>query len=156
MIAEFASHNNPAGTVKGAPQKISKQAADVIPQADVIIIPLPSFTYPSVLQGIKDYLRPGQILCVTPGQGGFDWFAKEILGDDLLQQVVLMGLISVVDNNTHKFGNNVDTNVALVVGLVLLVCATPSVFDEFPLCVGIVEEECPSSSYDDEPSSLAD
>lgn len=53
VIARFASHNDPAGDITGAPLKISKDPAEVIPQADVIIMPLPSFAYIPVLEDIK-------------------------------------------------------------------------------------------------------
>ena len=93
MIANFASHNTPSGIVKGKPTKISKDAKDVIPDADVIIMPLPSFAYPSTLEGIKPYLKEGQTICVTPGQGGFDWFAKDILGEELLNKITICGIM---------------------------------------------------------------
>ena len=53
MIAYFADHNSPVGKVRGTPTAVSKHTADVIPGADVIVIPLPSFAYPSTLEGIK-------------------------------------------------------------------------------------------------------
>jgi len=105
MIANFASHNDPSGEIKGKPLVVSKEAADVIPDSDFLILPLPSFVYPSILNGIKDYLKEGQILCVTPGQGGFDWFAKDILGTDLLNKIVIMGLMPMPFNcRTETFG----------------------------------------------------
>ena len=51
MIANFAGHNTPSGIVKGKPTVVSKDAKDVISDADVIIMPLPSFAYPSTLEG---------------------------------------------------------------------------------------------------------
>jgi len=101
MIADFASHNNIpkySGRIQGRLTKISKDAADVIPDADVIFMPLPSFAYPSMLESIQPHLRPNQILCVTPGQGGFDWFAKQILGDELLSKIVICGLMPMPFN----------------------------------------------------------
>lgn len=98
MHAEFAAHNTPSGLIKGAPKLVSKEASEVIPEADVIVMPLPSFTYPDTLRSIKDHLRPGQIICVTPGQGSFDWYAREILGDDLAQQVTILGVMPMPFN----------------------------------------------------------
>jgi hypothetical protein len=43
-------------------------------------------------------LKEGQILAVTPGQGGFDWFAKDILGMDLLQKITLLGIMPMPFN----------------------------------------------------------
>ena len=64
MIADFASHNTPSGIIRGKPMLVSKDPQEVIPDADVLIMPLPSFVYPSTLQDIKPYLHDGQILCV--------------------------------------------------------------------------------------------
>jgi len=108
MLANFASHNTPSGEVRGKPLIVSKDAADVIPDAEVIVMPLPSFAYPSALQGLKPYLKEGQVLCVTPGQGGFDWFASEILGKELLDMVVLCGVMPMPFNcRIEAFGKRV-------------------------------------------------
>lgn len=105
MMADFASHNVPSGRIQGRLSKISKDAKDVIPEADVILLPLPSFAYPSMLHDIKPYLQPNQILCVTPGQGGFDWFAKQILGDELLSKIVICGIMPMPFNcRIDEFG----------------------------------------------------
>ena len=64
MVADFASHNTPSGIIRGKPMLVSKDPQEVIPDADVLIMPLPSFVYPSTLQDIKPYLHDGQILCV--------------------------------------------------------------------------------------------
>lgn len=61
--------DDPAGQVEGTPAVISKEASDVIPGADVILMPLPSFAHPGILSGVKEHLRKGQTICVTPGQG---------------------------------------------------------------------------------------
>ena len=79
--AEFAAHNDPSGTVIGTPDRISAKAADVVPDSDVLILPLPSFAYASVLKELKPCLHKGMYIGVTPEQGGFDWVAREILGN---------------------------------------------------------------------------
>ena len=35
---------------------------------------------------------------MTPGQGGFDWFAKDILGTELLSKIVIIGLMPMPFN----------------------------------------------------------
>ena len=108
MIANFASHNTPLGIVKGKPTVVSKDAKDVISDADVIIMPLPSFAYPSTIEGIKPYLKEGQII-VTPGQGGFDWFAKDILGEELLNKITICGIMPMPFNcRIETFGKLVN------------------------------------------------
>jgi len=68
---------------KGMPSMISKNAADVVPQADYIIAALPSFAIAPTLTAIKDHLKQGSIIFVMPGQGGADFVAKEVLKDEL-------------------------------------------------------------------------
>ena len=109
FLAKFASHNDPSGQVKGTPSKVSKNAADVLPEADIIIMPLPSFAYPTILEGLKPHLREGQTLCVTPGQGAFDWFARDILGEELMSKITIMGLMPMPFNcRIEEFGKVVD------------------------------------------------
>jgi len=98
MKAAFAEHNVPSGLIQGSPTLVSKHAGDVVPNADLLILPLPSFAYPNVLEEMKPYLRKGQIVCVTPGQGGFDWFARDILGQDLCGDITLLGLMPLPFN----------------------------------------------------------
>jgi len=66
---------------KGTPSKVSNKAADSIPQADFIIVALPSFAIKNVLVGIKDHLKQGATIYIMPGQGGVDYVAKEVVGD---------------------------------------------------------------------------
>ncbi|MGS2722491.1 NAD/NADP octopine/nopaline dehydrogenase family protein [Porticoccus sp. GXU_MW_L64] len=97
ISAEFAAHNPVAGTVTGTPEIISSDPADVIPGSDVLLLPLPSFAYGTVLQTIKPHLRPGMAIGVTPGQGGFDWVAREVLGD-LMDQLALFAILPMPFN----------------------------------------------------------
>lgn len=108
MHADFAPHNQPSGLIKGKPLLVSKNAEDVIPPSDVLLLPLPSFTYASTLTDIKPYLHEGQTLCVTPGQGGFDWIAEDILGSDLLGKITVVGLMPMPFNcRVSEFGKHV-------------------------------------------------
>jgi len=68
---------------KASPKAISKNASDVVPQADYIIAALPSFAIGPTFADIKDYLKPGSIIFVMPGQGGADFVAKEVLKAEL-------------------------------------------------------------------------
>lgn len=64
---------------KGKPSIISKDAADVVPQADYIIAALPSFAIRHVLTNIRDHLKKGSIIFIMPGQGGADFVGKDVL-----------------------------------------------------------------------------
>jgi len=68
---------------KGKPAKISKDAAETVPQADYIIAALPSFAIKHVLTQIKAHLKEGSIIFIMPGQGGADFVAKEVLKDEI-------------------------------------------------------------------------
>jgi opine dehydrogenase len=79
---------------KGIPKVISKNAADAIPQADYVIAALPSFAIKNVLNGIKPHLKNGATVYIMPGQGGADFIAKEVLGDECRAgKVTVAGII---------------------------------------------------------------
>ena len=72
--------DNPDGSQTiGRPRYISKKPAEIIPGADIIVLPLPEFSLEPVLTAIKDYLRPGTIIMATPG-GVVEWIARKTLG----------------------------------------------------------------------------
>ncbi len=74
-------------TVIGKPDVISDNAADVIPDSNLIIMPVPSLAYESLLREIKPYITSGTVIGATPGMGGFDWALKQIFGkkyDDII------------------------------------------------------------------------
>jgi hypothetical protein len=72
--------DNPDGSQTiGRPRFVSKNPADIIPGADIIVLPLPEFSLEPVLTAIKDYLRPGVIIMATPG-GVVEWIARKALG----------------------------------------------------------------------------
>ncbi|MDT8420058.1 MAG: NAD/NADP octopine/nopaline dehydrogenase family protein [Desulfuromonadales bacterium] len=107
IVAEFASHNEPSGEVRGKPDKISQNAADVVPDCNVLILPLPSFAYRDVISQIKPYLQKGTYIGATPGQGGFDWLAKEVLGD-VAEDIVLFSILPMPFNcRIIEFGKRV-------------------------------------------------
>lgn len=107
IVADFAHHNDISGEVRGRPDKISKDPAEVIPECNVLILPLPSFAYYDVLSEIKPHLQRGTYLGATPGQGGFDWFAREALGE-LADEVVLFSILPMPFNcRIVEFGKQV-------------------------------------------------
>jgi len=75
---------------KGKPSKISKDAADVVPQADYIIAALPSFAIKPTLDSIKTHLKQDSIIFIMPGQGGADFVAKACLKDQLASGTTTM------------------------------------------------------------------
>eukprot|EP00929_Paragymnodinium_shiwhaense_P000143 TRINITY_DN100389_c0_g1_i1.p1 TRINITY_DN100389_c0_g1~~TRINITY_DN100389_c0_g1_i1.p1 ORF type:complete len:414 (+),score=85.69 TRINITY_DN100389_c0_g1_i1:76-1317(+) len=108
ILANFASHNEPAGLVTGAPDVISKDAADVIPDCKVLVLPLPSLAYADVLKEIAPHIKPGTFIAVTPGQGGFNWLAHEALGEKA-KDVTLFAVLPMPFNcRIKEFGKSVD------------------------------------------------
>ena len=72
--------DNPDGSQTiGRPRCVSKNPAEIIPGADIIVLPLPEFALEPTLNAIKDYIRSGTIIMVTPG-GIVEWFARTALG----------------------------------------------------------------------------
>jgi hypothetical protein len=95
---------------KGAPVRVSKHAADVVPQADAIVDALPSFAQRHIFEDIRDHLKDGAVIFVMPGQGGVDFLAREILGDVMEQKKVVMAGVMPMPFNCRieKFGESVD------------------------------------------------
>mmetsp|Transcript_19531 Transcript_19531/g.45425 ORF Transcript_19531/g.45425 Transcript_19531/m.45425 type:complete len:446 (-) Transcript_19531:333-1670(-) len=95
---------------KAAPVKISKDPAEVIPSADVIVAALPAFAIKNVLTGIKPHLKKGATIFIMPGQGAADLVAKQIIGDELKEEKVTMaGCIPMPLNcRITEWGKSVD------------------------------------------------
>ena len=69
--------------MSGSINKVSKDAKDVVPGSQVIIICSPAHTKVDILKQIKPYLQPGAFVGTIFGQGGFDLQARYVLGDDV-------------------------------------------------------------------------
>ena len=100
--------DNPDGSQTiGRPRKISKNPADIIPGADIVVLPLPEFSLESVLTEIKDYLRPGTIVMATPG-GVIEWIARQALGSTFDE--ICLAVVQPMPYNcrTTEFGRRVN------------------------------------------------
>jgi len=95
---------------KGVPSKISKNAAESVPQADYVIAALPSFAIKNVLTNIKPHLKQGAIVYIMPGQGGADYVARECLGEECRAgKVTVAGIIPMPLNcRIMDWGKKVD------------------------------------------------
>ena len=71
------------GEMKGKIAKCSKDAKDVVPGAQIILICSPAQTKVDILKQIKPYLENGAYVGTIFGQGGFDMQARYVLGDDI-------------------------------------------------------------------------
>ena len=75
-------------TTAGKPDDVSANPADVVPGADIVLIPLPSYSHPSVLKEIAPHLKDGCIIVALPGQGGFNWLTRSVLGSRASQMII--------------------------------------------------------------------
>lgn len=63
----------------GKPNQVSKFPENVIPQADLVIMPIPSFAIKPTLEQIAPHLKQNAIIGAFPGSGGFHWNVREII-----------------------------------------------------------------------------
>ncbi len=75
----------------GKPDLISPDPADVVPGADVVLIPLPSFSHVGTLQAIGPFLKDGCTVVALPGQGGFNWVVRHVLGAKKAARITIAG-----------------------------------------------------------------
>merc|ERR1712196_243762 len=65
----------------GKPRLITKDPADCITGACLILIVAPANSHESILKSIAPYLKEGVILGATPAPGGFNMLARHIIED---------------------------------------------------------------------------
>lgn len=104
--------NMPDGrTVIGKPDIISNNAEDVIPDSNLIIMPVPSLAYKSLLEEIKPYIASGTIIGATPGMGGFDWDLKRVL-ENRYDDIIAFNLVPMPWNcRIIEYGREVEVKV---------------------------------------------
>jgi NAD/NADP octopine/nopaline dehydrogenase, alpha-helical domain/NAD-dependent glycerol-3-phosphate dehydrogenase N-terminus len=81
------------GVIKARADKlrtISSDPAQVIPDADIVMIAVPAFAHAGVLSGIKRYIGEGATIGCLPTRGGFEFEA--VSGLDLGRRPRLFGL----------------------------------------------------------------
>jgi ketol-acid reductoisomerase len=71
------------GNLVGKINCASSDAADVVPNADIIIICSPAHTKFEILRQIQPYLKKGTLIGSIFGQGGFDFQCQTILKADI-------------------------------------------------------------------------
>lgn len=63
----------------GRVERISGQAADVIPKADVVLLVAPAFSHQPILDAVVPHLAEGAWLGAMPSRGGFEFVASALL-----------------------------------------------------------------------------
>jgi len=72
------------GVIKGRADRlrtISSDPAEVIPDADIVMIVVPAFGHASVLNRIKPYVGPTTTIGCLPTRGGFEFEASALISD---------------------------------------------------------------------------
>lgn len=95
-------------TVKGSCEKISSDPADVIPDADVIVLCMPVHQYRDALNRLAPYINRSKkevFVGTVYGQAGFNWMVHEVERNYRLENVVTfaIGLIPWICR-TMKYG----------------------------------------------------
>jgi hypothetical protein len=70
------------GVIKGSASKVrvvSADPADVIPQADIVLIVVPAFAHAAVLGQIAPYLKESALIGCLPTRGGFEFEASTFI-----------------------------------------------------------------------------
>ncbi len=99
--------------MKGTPADVTKDAAQGLADADVILMALPSFAVNDLLPIVCSHCKDGALVGYMPGQGGGDWFAsvQDTPVFDAIHKrgVVLFGTIPMPFNcRIEEFGARVD------------------------------------------------
>lgn len=73
------SFENENRAYTGHLNKVSNDPKDVIPNADIILVTVPSFARQTLLDDIRPYITKGTWIGAIPGIGGFYWRAMKTL-----------------------------------------------------------------------------
>lgn len=85
--------------------RVSGNAEEVIPEADVVLLCVPGYLIESTVRKIKPFLKVGQLVGSVVCSNGFFWIARSILGD----QIPLFGFQRVpFICRVKEYGKSVD------------------------------------------------
>mmetsp|Transcript_3826 Transcript_3826/g.5879 ORF Transcript_3826/g.5879 Transcript_3826/m.5879 type:complete len:386 (-) Transcript_3826:2502-3659(-) len=124
-MTTYGNVNHPSAeviqTVKGTCEKISSDPADVIPDADVIVLCMPVHQYRDALNRLSPYIDRSKkevFVGTVYGQAGFNWMVHEVERNYRLENVVTFacGLIPWICRTTKygELGANYGTKVVNV------------------------------------------
>lgn len=111
-MVDYGNVNHPSAevlqTVKGSCEKISSDPAEVIPDADVIVLCMPVHQYRDALARLAPYINRTKkevFVGTVYGQAGFNWMVHEIERNYRLENVIAFaaGLIPWICR-TIKYG----------------------------------------------------
>ena len=67
--------------IASKPALITKNQEDAMRDVDIVVFVLPAFAHQVFLDTLKPYIKPGTILVGLPGEPGFDFQARFVLGE---------------------------------------------------------------------------
>ena len=76
------------------PAIVSKDPAQVVPGAQIILFAVPAFAHAQYLEALKPFVVPGTVLVGIPGNAGFEFAVRGIWGD-LARQCTIMSFESL-------------------------------------------------------------
>ena len=68
-------------SIKSKPALVTKNPDDAMRDVDIVVFVLPAFAHQVFLDTLKPYIKPGTILVGLPGEPGFDFQARFVLGE---------------------------------------------------------------------------
>ncbi|CAM9746278.1 unnamed protein product [Chrysoparadoxa australica] len=64
----------------GLVEKVSVEAADILPGTDMLLIAVPAFAHEVYITKAAPFMKVGMMLGTMVAEGGFDWSVRDILG----------------------------------------------------------------------------
>ncbi len=91
----------------GSPDHITTNPEEVIPDSDLILIPLPVFAHRAYFEAIAPHLKAGAMVGVLPGQGGSQWLAADVFKEKM-KEIIFFGTDRLPYNcRIRTFGQSV-------------------------------------------------
>ena len=81
-------------SIVSKPALVTKNAKDAMRDVDIVVFVLPAFAHQVFLDALKPHTKPGTILVGLPGEPGFEFQARHVLGD-IGQQCTIMNFESL-------------------------------------------------------------
>lgn len=70
-----------ATSVTSKPSMVTKSARDAMRDVDIVVFVLPAFAHQVFLDALKPYIKPGTVLVGMPGEPGFEFQVRHVLGE---------------------------------------------------------------------------
>jgi len=81
-------------SIVSKPALITKNPEEAIRDVDIVVFVLPGFAHQVFLDTLKPYIKPGTILVGLPGEPGFEFQVRHVLGE-IAQQCTIMNFESL-------------------------------------------------------------